>query len=78
VPFDGSELGREEKISICHMLNLVLFGLSMGAIVWVRAGTVILLGMASIPLIDFGRFVMLFCGVFNVKVVVKVRLLPKI
>jgi hypothetical protein len=75
---DGSELGLEEEISICHTLNPALFRLSMGPIVWVRADTVIPLGRVPIPLIDFALFVMLFCGVFDVKVVVKVRLLLKI
>jgi hypothetical protein len=78
VPFNGSELGRREEISNCYMLNPALFGLSMGAIFWVRASTVIPLRRVPITLIDFALFVMIFCGVSDVKVVVKVRLLLKI
>jgi hypothetical protein len=62
VPFDGSELGRQEEISICRMLNPALFGFFMGAIIWVRAGTVIHLRRVPILLIDFALFVMIFCG----------------
>jgi hypothetical protein len=49
VPSDGSELDRQEEISICHILNPALFGFSMGVIVWIRAGTVIALKKSTDP-----------------------------
>jgi hypothetical protein len=78
MPFDGSELSRQVEISICHMLNPTLFGLSIGVIVWARAGTVIPFRRVPIPLIDFAPFIMIFCAIDDVTVVVKVGLLLKI
>jgi hypothetical protein len=78
VSFDGPELARQDEISICQLLNPVLFGFFKGAIVSVRAGTVIPLRRVPIPMINLALFVMIFCRVSDVKVVVKVRLLLKI